>query len=59
MKISLNWLNDFIDIEKESPSTIANLLTISGVEVEGIEECHPQFDKYNLVIGEIKNFFIH
>jgi len=36
MKVSLNWLKDFIDIEM-SPEELAHLLTMSGLEVEGLE----------------------
>jgi phenylalanyl-tRNA synthetase beta chain len=36
MKISYNWLKDFIHIE-HTPEQIADLLTQSGLEVEGLE----------------------
>lgn len=36
MKVSLNWLKDFIDIEM-SAEELAHLLTMSGLEVEGLE----------------------
>ncbi len=36
MKVSLNWLRDFLDIDK-SPSEIADILTSLGLEVEGWE----------------------
>ena len=39
MKISLSWLKEYIDIPAEfSPERIAELLTSTGLEVEGIEE---------------------
>ncbi|MEY3412959.1 MAG: hypothetical protein RIQ70_1648, partial [Bacteroidota bacterium] len=37
MKISFNWLKNFIQIN-ESPEEVGALLTKSGLEVEGIEE---------------------
>ncbi|MCC5931615.1 MAG: phenylalanine--tRNA ligase subunit beta [Cyclobacteriaceae bacterium] len=37
MKISLSWLKDFLDLH-ENAEEIGNLLTRSGLEVEGIEE---------------------
>ena len=37
MKISLNWLQNYISIDK-SPREIADLLTQSGLEVEGLEK---------------------
>ena len=36
MKISYNWLKDYIDIDL-NPSELANILTNIGLEVEGIE----------------------
>ncbi len=37
MKISLEWLKEFIDIEQD-PARIAEDLTMAGLEVEGMEE---------------------
>ena len=36
MKISLNWLKEYIEIP-ESPEEIAHVLTMTGLEVEGLE----------------------
>lgn len=38
MKISLNWLRDFVDLPG-SPSEIAGALTLLGFAVEGMESC--------------------
>lgn len=40
MKVSLNWLREFLDIHK-SPSLIAEILTSLGLEVEGWETVKP------------------
>jgi phenylalanyl-tRNA synthetase beta chain len=40
MKVSLNWLRDFLDIHK-SPPEIADILTSLGLEVEGWETVKP------------------
>jgi phenylalanyl-tRNA synthetase beta chain len=40
MKVSLNWLRDFLDIHK-TPSEIADILTSLGLEVEGWESVKP------------------
>ncbi len=40
MKISLNWLKELIDIDRE-PEEIANILTSLGLEVEGWERISP------------------
>ncbi|MDQ3394390.1 MAG: phenylalanine--tRNA ligase subunit beta [Bacteroidota bacterium] len=37
MKISINWLKDFISVE-DAPQEIAHLLTHAGLEVEGVEK---------------------
>jgi phenylalanyl-tRNA synthetase beta chain len=36
MKVSLNWLNEYVDI-KLSPSDLGDTLTMAGLEVEGLE----------------------
>lgn len=53
MKISFNWLKNFIEIN-ESPEEVGALLTKSGLEVEGVEEFEtlPGGLK-GLVIGEV------
>ena len=48
MKVSLNWLNDHIDLSQHSIEEISDLLTFSGIEVE---EIHSLPD--HLVVGEI------
>ncbi len=53
MKISVNWLRDFIDLP-DSAEAIADSLTLSGLEVEGIE----RYDQITgglagLLIGEV------
>ncbi len=37
MKINLDWLSDYVDIP-EDPRTLADALTMAGLEVEGVEE---------------------
>ena len=53
MKISLNWLKQYIEID-QSPEEISALLTGSGLEVEGMEEVEtvPGGLK-GIVIGEV------
>ena len=38
MKVSLNWLNEYVKIDDLQVSEIADKLTLSGLEVEGIIE---------------------
>lgn len=43
MQVSLNWLNEFVDLSNIDEKQIAHELTMSGLEVEGIEHIKPQF----------------
>lgn len=53
MKISLNWLKDFIEI-KETPKELDDLLTQTGLEVEGVEKVEKiPGGLLGVVIGEI------
>ncbi|MEQ8473432.1 MAG: phenylalanine--tRNA ligase subunit beta [Marinoscillum sp.] len=59
MKISYNWLKDYIDI-KESPETICEVLTQTGLEVEGLEHVEKiKGGLEGLVVGEIKECIPH
>lgn len=37
MKLSYNWLNEFVDLSDVTPTELANLLTMKTCEVEGFE----------------------
>ena len=53
MKISLNWLKQYIDLP-ESPQEISDKLTHCGLEVEGLEEVESiKGGLKGLVIGEV------
>ena len=56
MKVSLNWLKKFIDLEGIEPEVIANKLTFAGVEVESVEKL---VKASNLVIGKILTCVAH
>lgn len=51
MKISLNWLNDYVDLSDQSPEQIAELLSLHTAEVEGIEEVGAAIA--DVVVGEV------
>ncbi len=52
MKISLNWLRDYIDIDpKQSPEEIAARITEATAEIEAIEYVGKDLD--NVVVGEL------
>ncbi len=50
MKLSLNWLNDFMDISDLSTDEIIDKMVSCGFEVEGIEKIG---EGTNLVVGEV------
>ena len=53
MKISINWLQDFIPLP-DTPEAVAAQLTRSGLEVEGIEKYgQVPGDLIGLVLGEV------
>lgn len=45
MKVSLNWLQEYVDINGLSAEEIADALTNSGLEVEAIEQTGAKFTK--------------
>lgn len=58
MKLSLNWIKDFVAIPDGTDlKQLAFDLTMSTVEVEGVTELARQFD--GIVIGEIKEVLPH
>jgi phenylalanyl-tRNA synthetase beta chain len=58
MKISLNWLRDFVNIPKDTdPEKLAQLFTIRTAEVEGVENLAAAFD--NMVVGQILEIHPH
>ena len=49
MQVSLNWLNEFVDLSNIETSQIAHELTMSGLEVEAIEDVKPSFTNIKTV----------
>ncbi|MGK7391873.1 MAG: phenylalanine--tRNA ligase subunit beta [Candidatus Cyclobacteriaceae bacterium M2_1C_046] len=59
MKISYNWLREYIDLP-ESPDIIADQLTDCGLEVESLEKVEPvEGGLEGLVLGEVKECWSH
>lgn len=56
MKVSLNWLNDFVDISGIAPADIAEKLTMCGLEVDAVEN-KPALD--NVVIAKVQTCVKH
>ena len=57
MQVALSWLNDFVDLTDKTPEQIAHELTMSGLEVEEIEEIKPKFT--NIVTAKIEKIDQH
>ena len=57
MKVSLNWLCELVDISDIPVEQIAHELTMSGLEVEAVEELKPQFS--NIVTARIEKIDNH
>ena len=55
MRISTNWLNDYVDISDENLKELADKITNAGVNVATIEE----YTLPNLVVGQILEFHPH
>ena len=57
MKVSLNWLNELVDLSDLDIKQIAHELTVSGLEVEEISEVKAQFS--NIISARIEKIDNH
>lgn len=57
MLVSLEWLNELVDIKDLKAEEIAEALTMSGLEVEEIEQIKPKFSK--VFVGKILEVHPH
>lgn len=57
MKISLSWLQEFVDIKNIDPQEIAKKLTLSTVEVEGVRRLGEGLE--HIVVGKITKIEKH
>ncbi|MFC4403720.1 phenylalanine--tRNA ligase subunit beta [Gracilibacillus xinjiangensis] len=53
MFVSLNWLKNYVDIDQLSPEDLAERITKSGIEVEGIERFAQT--STNVVVGYVES----
>jgi len=58
MKVPVSWLNEYVDVSDLSVRELADKLTFSGVEVEGVEEVGAALDE-RFVVGEIVSCVAH
>ncbi len=56
MRLSLNWLREFVDLTV-SASELAERLTMSGLEVEAVEEVSPDFS--GVVVAKVTSVAPH
>ncbi len=56
MKVSLNWLKEFVDID-QTPAELAESLTMAGLEVEGLE--HKAQNLNDLTVARILDIKLH
>ena len=52
MKISLNWLNDYIDLDGISVDELVDKLTIIGLEIDEVIDQAKLFE--NFIVGEVR-----
>ncbi len=57
MQVSLKWLNDYVDLTGIDVNQIAHELTMSGLEVEEVEEVKPKFT--NIITAKIEKIDAH
>lgn len=57
MQVSYEWLNDYVNLEGITPAEIAHNLTMSGLEVEEVEEVKPKFT--NIITAKIEKIDNH
>ncbi|HAJ95711.1 MAG TPA: phenylalanine--tRNA ligase subunit beta, partial [Actinobacteria bacterium] len=57
MKVSLNWIKEFLNTDELDAVEVAEMLTMSGTEVEKVEPVGSKFDR--IIIGQIKSFTRH
>ncbi|WP_027340645.1 phenylalanine--tRNA ligase subunit beta [Halonatronum saccharophilum] len=56
MKVSYNWLKEYIDFDY-SPEELAHKLTLAGLEVDGVEYLGEKIE--DIVVGEVKEIGPH
>ncbi|WP_304130708.1 phenylalanine--tRNA ligase subunit beta [Ignavibacterium album] len=57
MKISLNWLKDYVDLSDLSTDEIVDKLTMSGLEVEDVTDENELYK--NFIVAEVKSVTKH
>jgi phenylalanyl-tRNA synthetase beta chain len=58
MKVPVSWLNEYVDVADLSVKALADALTFSGIEVEGVETVGAALDDH-FVVGEVLTCAAH
>ena len=58
MLVSLNWLKKYVDIGNLTPEQLGEMITKSGIEVDGIEYIIDEKSK-NIVVGHVEECIQH
>ncbi|MCL2105318.1 MAG: phenylalanine--tRNA ligase subunit beta, partial [Kiritimatiellaeota bacterium] len=58
MKVPVSWLNEYVEVSDVPVGDLADRLTFSGIEVEGVEEIGAALDD-RFVVGEIVSCVAH
>lgn len=57
MLVSYKWLNEYVDIKEISPKDLADHLSLTGIEVEGLHQ--PETGLKKIVVGDVKECIPH
>lgn len=57
MLVSYKWLNQYVDLSAVTPQELADKMSVTGIEVEGIEV--PEEGLKKIVVGEVKECVPH
>src|SRR5271156_4515607 len=58
MKLSFDWLSDFVDLQGISPQELADKLTMGAFEVEAVDQVGSLVEG-PIVVGEILEIYAH
>ena len=56
MRVSLNWLRDWVDTGNDVPA-LSHALTMAGLEIEGVERAGPELK--GIIVGEVREVTKH
>ncbi|MGM0173758.1 phenylalanine--tRNA ligase subunit beta [Enterococcus sp. DIV0800] len=57
MLVSYKWLNEYVDVKDVAPKDLADRLSLTGIEVEGLES--PEDGLKKIVVGDVKECIPH